>query len=64
MAVNSLQKQPARGPGRSFEKGRSDNPTGCSNVSTSGDEDFVVSRYAIGSSPNTLPSRRVITEDL
>jgi hypothetical protein len=28
MAVNSLQKQPARGPGRPFEKGRSGNPTG------------------------------------
>jgi hypothetical protein len=28
MAVNSLQKQPARGPGRPFEKGRSGNPAG------------------------------------
>jgi hypothetical protein len=28
MAVNSLQNQPARGPGRPFEKGRSGNPAG------------------------------------
>jgi len=28
MAVHSLQKQPARGPGRPFEKGRSGNPAG------------------------------------
>jgi hypothetical protein len=28
MAVDSLQKQPARGPGRPFEKGRSGNPAG------------------------------------
>jgi hypothetical protein len=28
MAVNPLQKQPARGPGRRFEKGRSGNPGG------------------------------------
>src|SRR3974390_695778 len=28
MAVNSLQKQPARGPGRRFEKGRSGTPAG------------------------------------
>jgi len=28
MAVNPLQKQPARGPGRRFEKGRSGNPAG------------------------------------
>ena len=28
MAVDSLQKQPARGPGRRFEKGRSGNPAG------------------------------------
>src|SRR5260370_2747785 len=28
MAVNLLQKQPARGPGRPFEKGRSGNPAG------------------------------------
>jgi hypothetical protein len=28
MAVSSLQKQPARGPGRPFEKGRSGNPAG------------------------------------
>jgi Family of unknown function (DUF5681) len=28
MAVNSLQKQPARGAGRPFEKGRSGNPAG------------------------------------
>ena len=28
MAVNSLQKQPARGPGRRFEKGKSGNPAG------------------------------------
>jgi len=28
MAVNSLQKQPARGSGRPFEKGRSGNPAG------------------------------------
>src|SRR5260370_15756294 len=28
MAVNSLQKQPARGQGRPFEKGRSGNPAG------------------------------------
>src|SRR5260370_40088598 len=28
MAVNSLQKQPVRGPGRPFEKGRSGNPAG------------------------------------
>ena len=28
MAVNSLQKQPARGPGRPFEKGRPGNPAG------------------------------------
>ena len=28
MAVNSLQKQPARGPGRPFERGRSGNPAG------------------------------------
>ena len=28
MAVNSLQKQPARGLGRPFEKGRSGNPAG------------------------------------
>ena len=28
MAVSSLQKQPARGPGRPFERGRSGNPAG------------------------------------
>src|SRR5258708_40077739 len=28
MAVNSCQKQPARGPGRPFEKGRTGNPAG------------------------------------
>src|SRR5260370_21672834 len=28
LAVNSLRKQPARGPGRPFEKGRSGNPAG------------------------------------
>src|SRR5260370_8199808 len=28
MAVNSLQKQPVRGPGRPFETGRSGNPAG------------------------------------